>query len=128
MYGLLLVDEYDTPYNTAHVITDQALWDWLKAPVDFQGKSSVVVPLPAGYTTEEGETEWGVTIGSCENDKAQALSSIAESHPEAVKALEFETDAFDDEEAGDGGDQWLEDARAALAKIPVKDTYEGLWY
>lgn len=128
MYGLILVDEFDTAYVTALTITDQALWDWLNEPVDFQGASSKTVPLPAGYATEEGLTEVPVTIGSCQNDKAQHLSSVAENHAGSIDELAYETNASDEDAPGDGNDVHVADVKAAFAALGITEVYEGLWY
>lgn len=66
-YGVIITDyEHDV---AAYHITDQAVWDWMHQQVQFPaGASSVRVPLPVGYESEEGETTASITFGSPDND------------------------------------------------------------
>ena len=132
LYGLLLVDEYDTPYNTAQTFTDKQVWDFIHTDRSIlNGRHEVGVPLPAGYTTESGETTASATSGSFDNDLAQEATGIRDPQGnEVMSDLVFDTDAEDEDEGGDGGDEWTRDAKAALTKLGVKpeNIYEGLWY
>jgi hypothetical protein len=131
-YALILVDEYDTPYNSAYTFTDKAVWDFIHTDESvLNDASSVNVPLPAGYTNEDGTAEANGTSGSFTNDLAQYAASMVDPQGVDVMAdLEFTTDAFDDEEGGDGETQWRKDVKAALDEMGVlpENTYEGLWY
>lgn len=131
MYALILIDEYDTPYNSALTFTDKALWDWLHQPLTFPpGQSEILVPVPAGYVMDDSSMVARVTSGSATNDLAQAVAGIIKEGADACTDLKFETNAQDEDEGGDGGDQWVKDAKAALARINVlpENIYEGLWY
>lgn len=76
-YGLFLSegDYGDGVY--AFSFTDQALADWIKAPVEFpEGESSMSIPVP-GYEDEKV----GITIGSAYNDKLLGLIGVSDGYP-----------------------------------------------
>lgn len=136
MYGIILTDE--PGYDTAHLIRDKALWDWLHEPVDFGNDpavTAITIPLPVGYKME-GEPEVEVTIGSPENDKAQIITHLG---IEAAELLHVATEDGDEDDFTIVGDEdededhdevFIDAAKKVLQGRGVNDAnvYVGLWY
>lgn len=105
--AIILVDEYDMPYSTMHIIPDPNgdVWSWLNAAHIFGSASSLQITDPEGNLTE-------ISVGSPTNDKAQSLTEMSTAVPfDAHVNNSFERTAY-----------------AEVAKRGITKVYEGLWY
>lgn len=113
VFAVILVDTDGEAYNTVTTLTDPVLWEWLHASEEFsEDETSKLIPIPGIPFDEKTEGCYAdITVGSYENDKAQALSSL-------TGDPRVSTDTRDYKEA----------LASVKASVPKENTYEGIWY
>jgi hypothetical protein len=119
LFALLLTDQMDPIYSTAHTFTDRRLWDQLISLRPEPGVSSWPVKLPSGVVvnnmSQNELDEVTVTIGSFTNDFAMALAA---SNAMTVIEVDDQDDSLPD----------TLHAAVLAAGVSPDCIYEGLYY